>query len=743
MYKLFTISVVQAQELQEKAIAQQTGDMLIAPMRGVIYDTTMKQLAISVLVETVYVSPADIASKCEAAKNQSDPAQKQNAIDAECEKIARALADICEADYDTLYKLTQKKYKNAKGEDQYSRSEIVARRIEKEPADKVREYIEENDYKAQIYLKNDSKRFYPYNDLAASVIGFCDIDNNGQYGVERYFNDVLNGIPGRVVTAKDGLGTVLPFEYEQFFDPENGNGIVLTIDMTMQKMLEKRMEEAFVDNKPKNGVSGIIMNVKTGEILAMGSYPSVNLNNPRTVSDEMQAYFDGMSENDKPKDIATKISEQVRNKIVSEPYEPGSVFKILTSSMAIEEKKVNDNETFNCQGFRVVAGIRISCWRPQGHGTETFVQGVHNSCNPVFIDVGQRIGADTFQNYLSLFGLDKKTGIQVPSEANSLLIPKDKFNIVELSVSAFGQTFKVTPIQLMAAECGVLNGGNMMEPHIVKAITDANGNIISEIQPKVVRQVVSEETSKKMAEILAGVVETGTGKNANIRGYRVGGKTGTSEKRDSLDKGARIASFFGVAPCDDPEIACLILIDEPTGESKQGGVIASPVVRRVFEDVLPYYGIKPVYTSEELQSMDIPVPDCIGYNKEDTDYLIKRNNLKVKFVGYGEKVTAQIPVPGARISGESEIIIYMGEAPEEKEVIVPYVGGLDFEQATKALKNAGLFLQVSGAIVFNPNAPFTSGRQDPPYGTTVKYGSVVKVEFNDTVTTVDETDVWS
>ena len=707
--QLFSIAITEHDFYQQTAIDQQTRDSIITPKRGTIYDRNMKPLAMSATVETVYISPADLDT------------------DAERELTALGLSRILNVDYADLLEKSRKQ----------NFYQTVKKRIESGTAEAVRKFIAENNLEDAVHLIDDTKRYYPYGNFASHILGFCDGDNIGIYGVEYQYENFLKGSPGRVITAKNAKGTDMPFEYEAYYDAENGANVVLTIDETVQHYLEKHLETALIENNVQNKVTGIVYSVKTGEILGMATKPDFDLNNPRNISDEaITGTLNQLEGAAKEKATLEALYDIWRNKAIQDPYEPGSVFKIVTSSMALEEAKVTINDRFFCRGSVNVSGTIFHCWRRIGHGSESFLQGFQNSCNPVFIEIARRVGPTKFMEYMTAFNLKKKTGIDLPGEANSLTHATG-FNEVELSTYAFGQTFKITPLQLIAAAGAVVNNGCYMKPHIVKALVDDDGNIIQSFAPETVSQVVSAETSATMRYMLETVVTVGTGKNAYLRGYRIGGKTGTSEKIDKKNiegvADMRVASFIGFAPANDPEIAVLIVLDEPIVPNKNGGVIAAPVARRVFADILPYLGIEQQYTIEELDSLEIEVPNMVNMTLAQAKAAANKSGLEIRTVGTGDKVTDQLPVSGVSIPQTAEVILYLGGTRPDEFVTVPDLTGLSYTKASTALENVGLYLQAQGAItaVGSESSVLSVTRQEPAAGEKLALGSLVTAEFND------------
>lgn len=702
--RLFQLQILDYQYYQAKAINQQTRDIQISPNRGTIYDCNMKPLAISSTCFMVIISPRSI-------KN-----------DEQREKIASGLSEILGADKAKI--LTQSK-KN-------TFYEIVARRIENDAANKVRDFIKTNKFSSCISLAEDPKRLYPFDNFASHLIGFTGSDNQGLSGLEAKYDSYLKGVPGRIISARNAQGTDMPFEYEKNIDAQDGNNLVLTIDEVIQHFLEKHLETAVIENKVNNRAAGIIMNVKTGEILAMAVKPDFNLNDPFTITDtNLLSRLKGLTGDELKAKTTTVLNEMWRNKAITEQYEPGSTFKIFTAATAIEENLVNDKETFVCNGYRVVGGRKIHCAKVTGHGVETFLQGLENSCNPVFMDIGARIGTSRFIKYFNAFGFTKKTNIDLPGEAVGIFHKEENFKEVELATASFGQRFNITPIQLITAVASVANGGKLLEPHVVKEITDSKGNTVKSFQTKTVRQVISEASAKKLCSMLESVVANGSGRNAYIKGFRIAGKTGTSEKfiSDTPDNGVekRISSFVGFAPADDPEIVCLVLFDEPQVSVKFGSVIVAPVVGSILSDVLPYIGVEPQYTAEELAQMDVSVPNVTGLSVSDAKKKLSALKLDTRVIGGDGTVTSQLPAGGQKIPYTGTVLLYTNNKKPDQKVAVPDVTKCTASAANDKLINAGLNIRIIGKDVYK--AGTLSYSQSPKAGEMVTPGTVVSVEF--------------
>ena len=557
------IEFVQGKELQVLAFEQQVQKRTVNPRRGTIYDSSEKYtLAISSTAYTVSVNPTNI------------PNEKK-------ELIAKKLAEIFDLDYETVLKKVSKK----------SSIETIVKKIEKNKADELRIWLLENNIDTGVNIDEDSKRYYPYSNLASQVIGFCGGDNQGLDGVEAKYDEVLSGTAGSISRVTDATGEEIGTDGEVYTPAVNGDDIVLSIDMTIQSIVEKYLAEACIDNSCTDGGNIVVMNPKTGDILAMATYPSYNLNEPYTINnDELKSNWDNMEQSEKSKNLQAMW----RNKAISDTYEPGSVFKLITASSALEEGITDTDRSgeFVCTGSITVAGARIKCWRYyRPHGSESLRQGLMNSCNPVFIGLGQKLGVDTYYKYLNKFGLLSKTGVMLPGEANSIFIAQNKCGPVELATISFGQRFEITPIQLVTAVSSIANGGNLITPRIVKATIDSETGERTDLPVKNKGTVISKETSEKVLSMMESVVSEGTGKNAKVEGYRIGGKTGTSE--DGVNTGKYVTSFCGVAPTNDPQVVVLVTLYNPTGEGgHQGGGVAAPVGGQIFNEILPYLKIE-------------------------------------------------------------------------------------------------------------------------------------------------------
>lgn len=701
------LQIVRGDELSAAAREQQTSDNIINPQRGLIYDRNMKILANNLSVETISISPKNVRGN-----------SKQDA-----KEIAKNLADILSLDDDEVLEKINKK----------SNFEYIKRKVEKDEADAVREYV--NKYSLDgIKFTEDTKRYYPYNNFASQVIGFVGADNQGLEGIESVYDETLKGTPGRIVSANRAAGMELPDNYESYYEAQEGQSVVLTIDESIQHYVEKHLETARVENKLEEGAAAIVMDVKTGEILAMATKPDYDLNQPFAVTEAVTEKYPDIESELAALDGAeysarlTEVTQFLRrNKAVVDSYEPGSTFKVAVASMALEENAVSLNDHFYCGGSIKVADRRIACANRNGHGAETFVQGVQNSCNPVFIEVGARVGRETFLKYLKGFGFRDTTGIELPGETNGIFHNESDFKEIDLATSSFGQSFNVTPLQMITMVSAVANGGKLMKPHLVKELVDSNGNVVDEYKPHVVRQVISEQTSKTMCEILESVVSVGGGKNAYLAGYRIAGKTGTSEKQPR-GNGKYVASFVGFAPADDPQIACLVILDQPpVGAVYYGGLIAAPVVKNILEESLQYLGVEPEYTQEELALIDITVPDITGKTRAEAETILTEAGVGAAFRGNGDLVLDQVPKAYSKLSRNSKVVAYTEGEVSTQSVTVPSVIGCSASEANKGIVNAGLNVRIKG--LSNASGSAMCSSQSPAAGTVVEPGTVITLDF--------------
>ena len=682
--RLFFLQIVMGEEYQAKALQQQTRAQTIDARRGAIYDRNGKYLARSSTVWNVCISPADIMA--DMKKNDDYDKLKRLALD---------LAEILDVD-------ATKILDDAKNTSSYYKRVKV--RVESSVREAVLQCVTENDY-AGVFFEEATKRYYPYGSLASTIIGFTNYDGNGEYGLEAQYDTVLSGKSGMVVSAKNARGADMDYKYQQKYDAQDGNSIVLTIDETIQHFVERNLETAIIEHNIANRACGIVMNVRTGEILAMATKPDFDPNEPYIIADPKQAallaeFIPGTDEYKKERD--RMWFAQWRNKAISDPYEPGSVFKILTAATGLDCNAVHLDDNFICTGSIDVASETIGCHERYGHGEINFVQGMQKSCNPVFIMVGQRIGAKAFYDSIRNFGLGETTGIDLKGEAAGILHSYDtlsKPGMVELSSSAFGQSMKVTPIQMITAVSAAVNGGYLMQPYVVKQILDAGGNVIETTQPVVKRQVVSADTSEVMKYLTEMVVDGGSGRLAALPGYRIGGKTGTSEKLDQQSqKQENILSFVGVAPMEDPLYAVLVVLDSPEVDDLYGSVIAAPVVGAIMQEMLPYVGLDPQYTQEELEKKIVTIPNMIGMKPHDARATLTNLGIQTRFIGNGGEVLRQIPQSKEKMPKGSSVILYTDETQLKTDITVPDIVGLTAQEANKILVELGLNIELRGTL---------------------------------------------
>ena len=671
-FRLFDLQITRHEELQSKAVNQQTRRTVVTASRGTIYDTAGNILAISSSAETIILSPLEINN----ALNDTE-----NPVTWTKDSLAVGLAEILGKDAASI----RKRMDNVK-----SQYELIQLRADEEVAAKVRAYVEENKISG-VHLVADTKRYYPYGSLAAQVIGFVGDDNTGLYGLEAYYEEELEGQSGLVISAKDQAENDMLYTYEQYFAAKNGSDLTLTLDTTIQYYLEKGLEAMTDKFSAANGASGIVMNAKTGGIMAMASYPNYDLNDFLTVSDQTLQERIERGENT----LAEMQLLQWRNKALNDTYEPGSTFKILTLSAALEEGVVDKTTTVNCGGSVNISGYTIHCSNKNGHGLQTLVQSVGNSCNPAFINYGLRIGNEKFYEYMRSFGLMNTTGIDLGGETVGVFAADSSFTQLDLACYAFGQNFTVTPLTLISAQAACVNGGYLHTPYLVERITDSDGNVTYRHDSTPVRQVISEQTSATVRECLEYVVASGTGKNGQVAGYRIGGKTGTADKGQTGDV---VVSFLCFAPADDPQVIMLITMDTPsraTGTYVSGGNMVAPTASTVMAEILPYLGIEPSYSAEELLGMDTTVPNVIGSTVEQAKEKLKERALSYKIVGDGDTITDQTPAGGAIIPGKSTVILYASAAKPTDKCVVPHLLGKTPSEANTAATAAGRATKVA------------------------------------------------
>lgn len=714
--KLSVLQIAQADTLREMASEQWVRDSPTSANRGSIYDANMTVLATSATVWTVIMSPLNI----------KDEETRQ--------KIADDLSAMLSVDRDALYQ------KTLKVKSQY---EIVKSKIEYALRETVSQWIQDNKLTNVFRIIQDYKRYYPLNNLASTVLGFTGTDNNGLYGLEAYYESTLAGKAGRIVTAKNALGgdMDITLKFEKTVDAESGNSLVLTIDNVVQYYLEKYLEIAVKEDGCNNRGTGIIMDVNTGAIVAMATKGDFDPNEPMTVSDsDLAAQIAQLAGDEQSAALKSARENQWVNKAISDFYDPGSVYKVFTGSMALEEGVVNDSWRYTCTGSLTVAPNTkpISCHKKTGHGTQTFAQALSNSCNPAFMTIGLTAGPKLYFQYFEGFGFNQRTGIDMLSESkvtSSLYFSEKALESrINLAVASFGQNFSVTPIQMITAISAVANGGKLMQPYVVQKVLDADGNILKTTEPVVKRQVISEATSKKMSELLAGAVNGGGSRNAYIAGYRMAGKTGTSEKTDHNIKTGKhdvVASFAGFAPADNPQYAILIMLDEPqiAENLRYGGTLAAPVAQKVMTEALPYLGIEPVYTEEERAALNRSTPDVTGKTVSVAQTMIQNSSLQSKVVGGGDTVIKQVPEKGESIPKNGIVVLYTSEDSLNKTTKVPNFKGMTVSQAKQAAETYQINLKMDGLQSDTGDAVATVSEQSVAEGTSVTLGEIITVTF--------------
>lgn len=767
--RVFSIQLFNFSKYEQKVINQITHVTPVSAERGEIYDRNGIVIATNVTTYRLFLDPAVIASQTtEDAKNYA-------------EIIAKGLSQIesLGLTYDGIMKQTEYvKY----------RDRTLQKHISEEDADLVRAFLEEAeiDDLALVHLQATSKRYYPYENLASHVIGFTNSDGDGIYGLEYQYNEKLSGTDGKYITAKDSSGNKMPYNYESYIPAVDGYSVVSTIDVYIQAELEEQVKQAYIESDGKNRACGVVMDVNTGEVLAMATYPDFDLNDPWKLNEDSQTKLDaalsklyesGYNEGGEDfvnftcelydtttrtytsstgykttEEFSSALTQQLllqtwNNKVTTDTYMPGSTFKVVTAAMAYEENLVSETETFSCPGYHYVLGQKIKCHKLSGHGSLTFARGLQQSCNPVLMMMGERIGQERFYNYFDSFGYLDKTGIDLPGEGVSIFYDKDNFTELDLAVSSFGQNFKISVLQHMSAINAVANGGYLMTPYLVSEIRDGDGNVIYEHDPEVKRQVISEEAGAMVSAVLKEGVDTdGGAKNSYVAGYRVAAKTGTSEKKDTHDTDYTpyVCSTVGYAPADDPQISVIIMVDEPTTSSTgmlYGSVIAAPYVGRVLEEVLPYYGVDAKFSDEELEKQAIQTPWCIGMDVTKAyNHATRYGVSQVEIVGDGDTVLAQSPSPLTLMEkGSSKVILYTTEEAknDRKTVIVPNLSGMTAAAANGTLASYGLNIKISGTNSYMSGTAATVYEQSISAGTSVEVGTVIEVRFRDENVTDD------
>ncbi len=735
-WRLYDLMIRNYDYYSNLALRNQTRTTSVMGTRGTIYDRNMNILASSVGVENVYLDPHEL---------------KQSRAD--LEDVSQTLGTIL--DRDPAWILEQ-------AGDLTQRYKQVGSRVDEETAAQIRAYINEN-HISGIHLEPSSQRFYPYGSLAAQVIGFTNASGDGSEGVEAAYNSYLSGDTGKVITTKGNNEMDMPFSYEAYVAARPGCDLVLTLDATVQACLEKQLETAIARYDVQNGAFGLVMNAKTGEILAMATIGSYDPNAYLEIADPevaaeveqlrldylmyeegSEAYKAGQEAYQEARNAARL--KQWRNRVISDGYEPGSTFKVLTMAAALDCGAITLDDNFHCSGSEHIPGRSqlLHCWRSQGHGAQKTPQALQNSCNLAFAHIALKLGGERFYEYVQKFGVLEKTGIDLAGESKGIFFDKslvtdtDKWGTASLTSGSFGQTFKLTPLQLVRAIASVVNGGYLMEPYIVSEIVDADGNTVLKAEPTCIRQTISPETSAVMRELITSVVTEGTAKNAQVAGFTIGGKTGTSEKIDVLDENGqptldKIVSFVGIAPMEDPEYIVLVALDTPsrtTGIYISGGVMAAPTVGAVMADILPYLGVERHYSEEDAAGKTVILEDLTGFTEKDAQKYLASLGLTAKITGSGETVTAQIPAAGQSVPGGSQVLLYLGEEPETQLAEVPDFAGMHRQLASDTAGEQGLYILATGNAQISPNVTVTA--QSIPAGTQVPTGTTITLEFTDT-----------
>lgn len=708
--------LIKGDYFKTRAETQQLSDTSITAQRGVIYDANMSVLARSASAWKISLNATEFNNIPSAAQ----------------EKVYSILT--------STLGVTRKYLEDKASYKQYN-SVSIKTKVEKEAKDKIEALIkgtfrnkkdEDQSYGSVIMIDEDVKRYYPYSSLASQIIGFTGMDNNGLSGLESYYNSTLTGVDGRVISARSNSSVAQDIEYKSVYEAKQGTSLVLTIDETIQRYLENSLSACYETSKAKS-CTGIVMDVKTGAILAMSTKSDYDLNDPYTIHDKKtKENIDKMSDG-KEKDSATEeaMYSQWRNRAISDTYEPGSVFKVITMAAGLEENAVKYDEKYTCTGSITVADRVYSCHNTAGHGTQTLTEGLMNSCNPFFITIGQRLGVDTFYKYFEGFGFTEKTGIDLPGEAapkeGVTYFKKDDMTKVNLASSSFGQSFQITPIQMITAINAIANDGKLMQPYVVSKTLDNEGNVVSQTQPVEKRQVISESTSEKIMASMEQVALNGTARNAYVAGYRVGGKTGTSDKLNNVGEVA--ASFVGVAPSNDPSVTVLIVVDEPEGATG-GGAVAAPVAGEVIEETLTYLNVERQYNDSEKALLDVQVPSVIGNDVSEAQSSLENDKFSVRVVGEGNKVISQMPASGQYIPQGGVIVLYTEDQKKKLKTVVPDFLGMTITEANYAAVNAGINIKVSGNSLSEES--MTAYRQSAEKGSEIEYGSTVTVYFRTT-----------
>lgn len=718
--RIFWIQTVDFNRYLSKVIDQMTTQSRVAAERGTIYDRNGNVLATNITTYRIFISPSSILTNQQKANENGESVNY-------AEHISRGLSDILGVSYETVLKqTTYTKYLDR----------TIAKNVMDEKADEVRAFVEENGYHTMIYLEATSTRYYPNGSLASSVIGFTNIDGDGIYGIESQYDEILAGTDGYYVTARDSYGNEMPYEYESYIPAQNGGNITSTIDAYIQNVLEQQLLATVAECGAQNRACGIVVDVETGAILAMATVPGFDLNDPWKLNEYYSQFLidDGLVEgtDEYDKTYQKYLLDMWRNKAVSDSYIPGSTFKVVSSSMALTENKVKlENDNVFCGGSLSMYGHTIHCHVKEGHGTLTFAQGLVQSCNVWFMTIGERLGIEKFYQYFESFGYKEKTGIDLPGEGNSVIKAESDMTALDLAIYAFGQNFNITPIQHMMAIASVANGGYLLEPYLVEKVTDNQGNVVYQHETEVKRQVVSQDVCEKLGIILEeGVSGDGGAKNVYVAGYKIAAKTGTSEKKgteirvDNVEP--YICSCIAFAPADDPKIAVLIMVDEPSRGVLYGSVIAAPYMGAIMESVLPYIGVEKDISKDN----SVKVPWLMDMKLDEAVLLAESYDYEIIVKGNGDYVTSQVPRGGATIDRTNKVItLYTGDEPEDLSVTVPDLVGKGAFAANQMLANAKLNICIEGTDNYMSGSGAIVISQSIPAGTKVSPGTIVTVTF--------------
>ena len=726
LIRILLLQTVGYEEYRQKVVEQMTTESVVRASRGNIYDANGAVLATNITTYRVFLSPSAIAS----AQSNADRTGENVDYGALISEKLSAVLDNVSRDF-ILGEIAKTRYLDR----------TLAREVSEAKADAVREVISEYGLQSMVYLEAVNTRYYPYETLASQVIGFTGSDGTGLLGLELSYNDILAGSNGRYLTARDVHGNEMPYEFDEYIGAEDGYNLNTTLDVYVQSALDEQLAAAYTESNGQERAAGIVMDVNTGAILAMGVYPNFDLNDPWTLDSQSQAKLDAMnlaSDSDEYGKVKSELLARMwNNKALTDSYIPGSTFKVITAAMALEEDVVSLNDTFNCPGYRVVSGKTIHCHKTTGHGTLTFVQGIQQSCNPVLMDVGRRVGIHAFYQYFTAFGYKEKTGIDLPGEGNGIIKNEEDMKELDLAIYSFGQNFNVTLVQQITAVAAVANGGYLVTPHLISSVTDQNGTVIRSYTDSVRRQVVSAEVCQTIAQILEeGVSGEGGAKNAYVAGYRIAAKTGTSEKKDKADESKDykryVCSTVAFAPADNPQYAVIIIVDEPTSGVLYGSTVAAPYVANVMETILPYLGVEAVYTEQELEKRAVTAPNCKAYSPEYAKRVCEQKGLDCEIIGEGNVISRQYPAAGTVMEKENgKMIFYVGTVEEEtiQTVTVPDLVAKTAQAANLTLVNAGLNIRIKGTKNYLTGTDVKVISQSVAAGEIVPRGTVIEVIF--------------